>query len=109
MITTFPESLEEIAVTPIPPEEETRDLDPGMGRRMLIVALEALLNDPDSSIQEVADLLGLDGKLRDKALLWANSPLFRRRRDEVEDLATAVRILGLRRVGWLCREMAVAA
>ena len=79
-----------------------------LGRRMVAVAIEALLADPYSSFREVASLLALDGELATRALRWANEPLFRRR-EPVEDLGVAVRVLGFRRLGLLCREMAEAA
>ena len=79
------------------------DVTPDLGRRMVAAALQALLDDPFSSYREVADLLALDQELGTRALRWANEPLFHRR-SPVEDLGTAVRVLGFRRLGLLCQE-----
>ena len=91
------------------PRLDDLEVGPDLGRRMVAAALQALLSDPYSSILEVADLMALDGELGTRALHWANAPEFHRRAGAVEDLGTAVRVLGFRRLGWLCRELAEAA
>ena len=99
MITAPPVTLEDAPAL---------DVGPDLGRRMVAAAIEALLADPFSSFREVADLLALDEALGEHALRWANSPEFRRRQP-VEDLGMAVRVLGFRRLGRLCRELGEAA
>ena len=70
-------------------------------RRTLMEALA----DPRSNLGEVAELLECDPILGEKVIRWANAPEFRRRVLWVEDLRTAVRLLGLRRITWMCREI----
>ncbi len=97
--------------TPDPLLEDSPPLDalavsPDIAHRMLLMAIQALLTDPWAEIREVAQLLEMDEDLGRMALRWANTLILHRRAEPVEDLAAAVRILGFRRIGWLCRTAA---
>ena len=52
-----------------------------------------MLDDDNSSIEEIADLVGLDPSMSSKLLKLANSPLFRFR-SQVDSLAKAINVIG---------------
>ena len=88
-------------------------IGPGTTRRMVSLALQSLLEDPWSRVGDLVAVLAVDPAMEAEVIRRANSPEFRRRAGLVEDLATAVRILGFRRIGHLAeawgQEGAVAA
>ena len=85
---------------------DLEDLGPGPegARRMVVLVLMALLEDPRVGIRDLTGILEVDPTLKASVLQRANSPEFWRRAGTVEDLPTAVRILGFRRIGRLIEE-----
>ena len=78
---------------------------PGVAaRRMVVLALKILLEDPRVGVRDLAGILEADPFLQAEVLRRANAPEFCRRAGPVEDLPTAVRVLGFRRIGRMAEE-----
>lgn len=59
----------------------------------ICVRIRNMLDDDNSAIEDIADLVGLDPSLTSKLLKLANSPLFRFR-SQVDSIAKAVNVIG---------------
>ena len=64
----------------------------------LVVRLRKILEDPNASLDRIADVLKLEPLIAVRLVGLANSAAYRRRGPEVRDLKTAIQRLGLRSV-----------
>jgi two-component system chemotaxis response regulator CheY len=58
--------------------------------------IETVMNDPNSGIKEVADMLEKDGVLTIKIIAASNSALFYRGGEKIKDLRTAISRIGIK-------------